>query len=201
MCYCQGAEAKKAAERKWGRAAARQLGVAAPDLQRRLSLGNRPGSRHYLCPLLKQRAQAREGRRAVARAEPAAARRGTYWWGSLRWHQRKQHVRTAEEAAEMYRVMHPRATAAEQKQEQRADACCCFFCCSCSFMHDALRVAWQQAVAAPDLQKEAEDAAKVRKDRQQVLVDNEAAKEQRAQAREAVRAVAKAEAAAARKVR
>ncbi|KAL3143731.1 hypothetical protein ABBQ32_003566 [Trebouxia sp. C0010 RCD-2024] len=57
------------------------------------------------------------------------------------------------------------------------------------------------AVASRDLQKEAEDAATVRNDRQRALSGNQAAKEQRAQATAAIRAVAKAEAAAARKTR
>ncbi|KAL3143743.1 hypothetical protein ABBQ32_003575 [Trebouxia sp. C0010 RCD-2024] len=99
---------------------------------------------------------------------------------------RKQHVRTTQEAAVMRRVMHQRTLAAEQKQKEK---------------QERLRkhAAWQQAVAARDLQKEAQDAAKIRSDRRKALAGNQAAREQRAQAMEAMRAVAKAEAAAARR--
>ena len=62
-------------------------------------------------------------------------------------------------------------------------------------------VAWEQAVAARDLQKEAEAAAKVRSDRRKALANKKAAQEQRTQATQAIRAVAKAEAAAARRAR
>ncbi|KAL3150114.1 hypothetical protein ABBQ38_013453 [Trebouxia sp. C0009 RCD-2024] len=99
---------------------------------------------------------------------------------------RKQHVRTAEEAAVMRRVMHQRALAVENKLKKQQE-------------RDRKHVAWQQAVAARDLQKEAEDAAKVRSGRRKALAGKQAAKEQRAQATAAIRAVAKAETAAARK--
>lgn len=96
----------------------------------------------------------------------------------------------------MCKAMHQRTLAKEKKlkdkQERNSRPCCqatCFLLLSCL------------SVAARDLQKEAEAAAKVRSNRRKALADKVTAQEQKAQATQAIRAVAKAEAAAARRAR